>query len=514
MAAFCVAQLHPAFGAASAIDAVWIAGPGESAPTVVVIGAAVEKIARGKLPFNLYVIKLENPEGSDLVFPPTGTAYRENGQSHFIWRWLGLHAPDLVMVAEDRDSGLADALARNPVAGVGRIPAIRVPVGGDILHAIPKQIARSEAHEEIARRLKRTPHELAEELSKIYGHDFDQPVYIPAMALISRVRLGQQAEVEALAAPYLDGRKDSLSNVTGSHLAGHLLFAELADRTHDRRYVDRVRAAADLAFTESGEMKEAMPMHMEMSDAVFMGCPILASAGALTGKQIYFDMALRHLRFMQKLCLRPDGLYRHSPLNDAAWGRGNAFPALGVSWMLLKMPESYPGYAGVVQSFKDHIHALEKFQDRDGMWHEVIDQPGSYAEFSATAMIATAMLRGVRRGWLDRSYLARVQAAWQGVLARVGPGGALVDVCEGTGKQKSLEDYLNRGASLGKDTRGGGMAMLLATELEDNPPLHLRASFLGPTDGRKPGSAQVCRQRPPISSARLTQDRAPFGGQI
>ncbi len=452
----------------------WIPGPGESAPTIVVIGglkgadassAAIGKITQQKRPFNLYTIRLANPEGAELVFPPTGTAYRENGQSHFIWRWLGLHAPDLVIVAGDQDFGLTDALAQNPVAGVGRIPAIHASAARDILRSVPKQIAVSEAHLERERRLRRTPHEVAVELSQYYGHDFDQPVYIPAMALISRVRLGQQADVEALVAPYVDGRKDSLANPTSSHLAGHLIFAELAQRTHDQRYIDRVRAAADLAFTAAGEMKDAMPMHSEMSDSVFMGCPILSSAGALTGKGIYFDMALRHLQFMQKLCLRPDGLYRHSPLNEAAWGRGNAFPALGLSWTLLNMPENHPGRLIMLQSFRDHMHALLKFQDPDGMWHEVIDQPGSYPEFSATAMIATAMLRGMRHGWLDPSYEPHVQAAWRGLLVRIGPGGSLVDVCESTGKQKTLEDYLNRAASLGKDARGGGMAMLLATEL-------------------------------------------------
>ena len=164
--------------------------------------------------------------------------------------------------------------------------------------------------------------------------------------------------------------------------------------------------------------------------------------------------------------MRPDGLYRHSPLNEAAWGRGNAFPALGVEWTLQNMPETHPAYTEMVRSFQAHIRTLEKFQDRDGMWHEVIDQPGSYAEFSATAMIATAMLRGVSHGWLDRSYLNRANAAWRAVLMRIGPGGVLVDVCESTGKQKSPEDYLNRAASFGKDARGGGMALLLATEME------------------------------------------------
>lgn len=449
----CVAQcsagwLQPAF----------VAGREASAPTVVLVGGlkgpdassrAVEQAVRtfekrpqGQRAFNLYGVSIANPDSTALVFPPTGTAYRENGQPHFIWRWLGLHAPDLVIVSGNDDFGLAAALAHNPIAGVGAIPAIRAS-SKDLLRSIPKEIAISDAHREKDRRLSRTPHQLAEELSQFYGHDFNPPIYIPAMSLIGRLRLGQQDNVAAIVAPYIDGSKDSLAKATSSHLAGHLIFAELAARTGDRRYEDRVRAAADLAAKETGDM----------SDAIFMECPILASVGR-------FDVALEHLRFMQKICLRPDGLYRHSALNDAAWGRGNAFPALGMSWTLINLPDP-----DVVHSFQNLMAVLAKYQDRDGMWHEIIDRPDSYAEFSATAMIATAMLRGVSHGWLDRSYADRAQAAWRGILMRIGPDGALVDVCESTGKQKSLEDYLKRAASFGKDARGGGMALLLATEM-------------------------------------------------
>jgi rhamnogalacturonyl hydrolase YesR len=417
----------------------------------------LQRTPQSKRRINLDAVPVANPAAEQLVFPPIGIAYRQNGQSHFIWRYLALHGPDLVIVVGD-DHGLASALTSIPVVHAP-------PDAAAILRAIPKQIAASDARKELDRRRSRTPRQVAEELAKVYGHDFDQPVYIPAMALISRLRLGQTADVTALVAPYVDGAKNSLANATASHLAGHLIFAELAARTGDQRYVDRVRAAADLAFTESGEMKDAMPMHSEMSDAVFMGCPILASAGRLTGRQAYFDMAQRHFLFMQKLCLRPDGLYRHSPLNEAAWGRGNAFPALGLSWTLLNMPQNHPAYAAMVRNFKEHMATLAKFQDRDGMWHEVIDDPASYQEFSATAMIATAMLRGVSHGWLDPGYAERAQAAWRALLVRIGPDGVLIDVCESTGKQKSLDDYLNRAASFGKDPRGGGMALLLATEI-------------------------------------------------
>jgi len=173
---------------------------------------------------------------------------------------------------------------------------------------------------------------------------------------------------------------------------------------------------------------------------------------------------------MEKLDQRPDGLYRHSPLTDAAWGRGNAFPALGLALTLTDFPKDHPAYPRLIAEFQQLMFALARFQDEDGMWHEVIDVPGAYAETSATAMIGLAMARGIRLGWLDAAaYQSRVNLAWSGVVARVGKDGQLVDVCESTNKQNTLEDYLNRAALLGPDPRGGAMAMLFATELAGLP---------------------------------------------
>jgi unsaturated rhamnogalacturonyl hydrolase len=103
------------------------------------------------------------------------------------------------------------------------------------------------------------------------------------------------------------------------------------------------------------------------------------------------------------------------------------------------------------------------------MWHEVIDHPGSFAELSATAMIATAIKRGVNRGWLDDSYLPAVEQAWRAVLMRSSPEGYFVNVCESTNKQDSLMAYLNREALMGHDDRAGGMLMYFATEMAGLP---------------------------------------------
>ncbi len=294
-----------------------------------------------------------------------------------------------------------------------------------------------------------SPREIAELLARYYGHDFETPVYIPAMALIGQLRLGNLKEVEHLVAPYADGTRDSLANATPSHLAGHLVFAELADLTHDPRYTVRLNAAASLNFTAWDEM----------SDAVFMGCPLYAAAGK-------YNMALQHLREMQELCLRPDGLYRHSPLTDAAWGRGNAFPVLGLALTLSRIPTADPAFLPVLKSFQRHAAVLAKFQSATGMWREVIDYQSSYEEFSATAMIGTALARGVHSGWLDRAtYQPLIDKAWAAIAARISPIGELTGVCESTGKQRTLDDYLHRKAITGRDARGGGMALLFATEL-------------------------------------------------
>lgn len=467
-------------GSNAVIEGLAVSSPAKSARTVLLIGGlkgkddSVERVrsavkefdSRKRRDFNLLAIPLANPDGATLKFPPSGVAYRENPEANALWRWIALHAPDLVLVVGADEAGLASSLSSNVVAEIGRIPAHATSDKGDILALKAKDLSPSEAHVEMDRRRARSPRALADELAQFYGHDFDQPLYIQAIALIAQIRLGHLDDVKRLVEPYVNDTKDSLQRPNSLVMAGHTVFTELARKTKDPRYAQMVKKVGDLGFEADGSMKESMPFHDEYSDSVYMGTAIVAQAGALTGDQKYFDMAARHVAFMQKLVLRPDGLYRHSPATEAAWGRGNGFPALGLTLALAEFPKDHPEYPRLLQSYQSHMATLARFQNRDGLWRNVVDYPGAYAELTATAMIGYSMLEGVKHGWLPaKDYRPIVDKAWRAVLEHTGPQGHMVDSCESTLKLKTVDEYVHRAALFGTEPRAGAMVLMFATAL-------------------------------------------------
>ena len=450
-------------------------------------------------------------------YPPRGEAYGgvDRPEVAHLWRWIGMQAPDLLLElrqsedtmwliprsTENEWKQLAKTLkpARHPnrsstqlVSQVGEI----VPGGTGTVAALGLEVPLKEsqqqfaalleallqggfqgpspARQELKLRLNRSPLEIASQLAERYGHELPQVMYIPAVALIGRLKLGQLTQnkqhlldVERIVEPYISGVRPSLPDPpNGSHLSGHLVFSELARLTGKQKYLEIARRAADLGFDKNGEPRASMPFNSEMSDAVFMGCPILAQVGHLAKETRYFDMCVRHMRFMLELNLREDGLHRHSPLHESAWGRGNGFPALGLALSLSDLPSDHPGRGEMLAAFQAHIRALVEHQDSSGCWHQLIDVPGSYRELSCTCMITFALLRGVRSGWLERQhYLPVIDKAWRAIRLRVAADGSLVDVCTGTGKGENRRYYLDRKAILGPDPRGGAMALLVSTEM-------------------------------------------------
>jgi unsaturated rhamnogalacturonyl hydrolase len=458
------------------------------------------------------------PADAVIGYPPKAGFYDDakHPESRYLWRWVAMYAADLVIDVRTGDkpsfwmageSGSEEAMRKELRKELAQLPK---PAGDDFSSqarelgqfAVVLQMPASSEQGtfektlatliksfpggtsvlrgELARRELSSTQRIVQDLAEVYGKDLKQVAYIPSLAVIGRVRLSESLQDlqlafvykkivdEQILAPFLSGAANPVPK-SGSEQAGHLVFAELAKRSEGKdreRWIELCRAAADQIFDKDGKPLKLMPYHNEMSDAVFMATPIICATGKLTGEQKYFDAAVTHFRSMKKLCLRDDGLYRHSPLDEAAWGRGNGFPAMGLAWALSEFPEDHAAFPELKKDFQNHIAALLKHQDGFGCWHQVIDKLGSYREFSATAMIAWAIKRGLDRGWLDKeTHQKPLDRAWIAVKQRIGPKGVIVDICTGTGKQKSLRDYYDRPAIWGVDARGGAMALMLATEM-------------------------------------------------
>ena len=86
------------------------------------------------------------------------------------------------------------------------------------------------------------------------------------------------------------------------------------------------------------------------------------------------------------------------------WGRGNGW-VVGALPMLIDNLEDGPERQKAVQILREVSEALLKYQRPDGYFETLLNRPGTtQKESSATALVASGWLHGVRCGYLDEKY--------------------------------------------------------------------------------------------------------------
>jgi rhamnogalacturonyl hydrolase YesR len=428
--------------------------------------------------WNVSALPLADPDhhadGHPFAFPPDSGFFNDADQpeSRYVWRWIAYQAPDLVIdVRADAASpdSLATALADPHASGLGAVP-VEVIRASDAMRAVPKILAgarnRSALRDAITSRVTRGPLATARILARRYPQTPSMS-YIPAVAWINTLRLatitGEDAwrvKVRDQTHPWIAGgtvAADDRKQLTS--LAGYAIFGEIA-------VTDGNATARALLHESAGIVAARKPDGVYeagrgWTDDMFMATAVLAR----TGDGHLLDLAARQLIDYAGRLQRPDGVFMHAVDGPVAWGRGNGFAALGLMEALSAIPQPHPSRARLLEIYRRQMAAMKANQAPDGTWREIIDNPGAYREETATAMLLTAMSRGVRLGWIDTSYRPIIVRAWRALSAHVADDGALVDVCTGTGAGPTPRYYLDRAAIDGPDDRGGAMALLASIEM-------------------------------------------------
>ncbi len=444
-----------------------------------------------------------NAAAAGPVFPPDKGYYDapEFREARYLWRWATMLAPDLVIdvrdgatlewrantlgrarVPEAADAAadsLAGALGTGAPGGLAPVAALQVSgPPADVTRALrdlldgratrsPSPLGRA-----LITRQARAPLDLARMLAARYPAT---PImsYIPALAWSGALRVSAltgdpQYRDRAVAqmTPFLTGAKPAIAApYLLTSLAGHQAFFDLAALEHNAAADALATKAADFILGEKPD--EIVRFATSWTDDMFMATAVLARAAERTGEARYADAVGRLLTTYAARLQRQDRVFMHAESGPHAWGRGNGFAAFGLMEALTHLPATWPARPHVLDSFRRLMDGMRRHQAPDGSWHQVIDEAGTYREFTATAMIVAAMARGLRLGWLDRSFDEVVSRGWRAVQARITETGDLVDVCTGTGagQNATREYYLNRPAIYGPDDRGGAMALTAALEM-------------------------------------------------
>jgi rhamnogalacturonyl hydrolase YesR len=421
-----------------------------------------------------------------LTFPPEKGFFDhpDEPESRYVWRWTTYQTPDLVLQLRGGDSltrgdGPPNSLSAAFSAGrseVGAVPGafsiVREGDGPALLEQVLQENARlgtSPLHGVLAARSAREPLAIARVLASRYPQN---PIvsYIPSVAWANTLRLADLTKDDSLNRKVMQQTQPWLSRsqplfgerVTLTAVAGTMIYAELAERGQDgarELAVQGAEAASRLAPT-------GYALHGQgWTDDMFMMSAILARTGKMAGRQTDLDHLAAALISYAGRLQREDGIFVHFTDGRVAWGRGNGFAALGLMEALTSLPPNHSARAQLLAIYRRHMDGLRSVQAPDGMWRQVVDEPGSYREQSVTAMTLTAMARGLRLGWLDTSYRPIVERAWRALATRITEDGGIVDISTSTGSGPALRFYLDRAAISGFDDRGGAMGLLAATEM-------------------------------------------------
>jgi unsaturated rhamnogalacturonyl hydrolase len=70
-------------------------------------------------------------------------------------------------------------------------------------------------------------------------------------------------------------------------------------------------------------------------------------------------------------------------------------------------PKDHAKRKSLIAIFQNLASALKQYQDKNGVWYQITDKAkvnGNYPEASASCMIVYAIAKGVRLGYLDKSF--------------------------------------------------------------------------------------------------------------
>ncbi len=240
--------------------------------------------------------------------------------------------------------------------------------------------------------------------------------------------------------------------------APYLTMSWLAEYTGEERYMQPCIAAAEEIMNSFPRTEEGGFQHRTSDsvnegelwdDTLYMTVLFLANMGRILGNDAMTAEAEYQFLLHEKyLCDKVSGLWYHGwsfpergNFAKAFWGRGNCWITMAIPEYLSMNVCSLPAKRMLQNTLRVQIESLQKYQEENGMWHTLVDDPDSYVEASATCGFAYGILKAVKDGLADRNCLEAAVRAVEPILDYISEDGVVNQVSYGTPMGRISRDF-------------------------------------------------------------------------
>ncbi|MCW0481246.1 glycoside hydrolase family 88/105 protein [Gaoshiqia sediminis] len=267
--------------------------------------------------------------------------------------------------------------------------------------------------------------------------------------------------------------------------SGKILF-EIYEKTGNEKYKKAMELLNRQLEThprtsEGGFWHKLIYPHQLWLDGVYMADPFHAQFGVVFGHPEALDDAANQVLVIQKHTHDSiTGLNFHgwdesheqrwadpeTGRSAHIWGRALGWYFMAIVDILDFLPQDHPKRNDLIAVLNTVAEAVVKVQEEEtGVWYQVLDmggREGNYRESTASCMFVYALLKGVRMGYLDASYLAPAQKGYEGILNNF-----IREEEDGT---ISLTQCCAVAGLGGNPYRDGSYEYYITTQIRDNDP--------------------------------------------
>jgi unsaturated rhamnogalacturonyl hydrolase len=166
-------------------------------------------------------------------------------------------------------------------------------------------------------------------------------------------------------------------------------------------------------------------------DSFYMAPPFMAVAGNP-------EEAVKQVVGYRSILFNPEKkLYYHIWNEDKQefarklfWGVGNGWAATGMTRVIRALPAAMGAEKDLLVGYVcEVLDGCLRCQCTDGLFHDILDDPGTFVETNTAQMLCYTIYRGAAGGWLDRTYLDQADAMREAVYRKVDEFGLVQGVC-------------------------------------------------------------------------------------